>query len=352
MKTAPVLALVTRGGRLESQHRGDIAVVDEEGQTIAVAGDPRRRIYLRSAAKPFQALPLLEGGGEKAFGLTSDDIALMCASHGGEPRHVRVARRLLGLAHAHVSDLECGPQLPMHEASASALVARGESPSPLHNNCSGKHAGILLACRLFGLPLSGYIDPKHPLQQRILARLAAFGGVSPESVGIAVDGCNLPVFHLPLANLALAYARLTARAVDGESNRERRARRRILRAMSESAGMVAGRGRFTTDFLEAGRGRWVGKEGAEGVYAIGIAACGGRSRALGIAFKIEDGSTRARDAVTVDLLDKLGLLTPRLERRLLAYRKPVLRNTAGREVGFVEAQPELSMRDNRAREKR
>src|SRR5205823_4021793 len=173
-RTAPVLALVTRGGRLESQHRGDVAVVDEEGQTIAAAGDPRRRIYLRSAAKPFQAMPLLEGGGEQAFGLTSDDIALMCASHGGEPRHVRVARRLLELAGASVDDLRCGSQLPMHEASARALLARGERPGPLHNNCSGKHAGILLACRLLGLPLRGYTDPEHAIQREILARVAAF----------------------------------------------------------------------------------------------------------------------------------------------------------------------------------
>ena len=195
-------------------------------------------------------------------------------------------------------------------------------------------------------------DPEHAIQREILARVAAFCGISSGRIGIAVDGCSLPVFHLPLANLALAYARLMAGAVASESRRDRGVRRRIRGAMCESAGMVAGRGRFTTDFLEAGGGRWIGKEGAEGVYAIGIAPRGPRGRALGIAFKIEDGSTRARDAVTLDLLDKLGLLTPQLERRLVAYRDPVLHNMAGREVGFVEARVELTMRDNRVRGKR
>jgi len=346
MRTAPVLARALRGDRLESQHRGDVAVVDEEGHILAAAGDPGRGIYLRSAAKPFQAMPLLAAGGEKAFGLDNDDIALMCASHGGEPRHVRVARRLLARGSYRVRDLECGPQLPMHEPSAFRLLARGEKPSPLHNNCSGKHAGILLACRLLGFSSAGYVEPGHPIEREILATVSRFCGVPSHSVGIAIDGCSLPVFHLPLAALARGYARLMAASLRGEGRRDGLVRRRIRDAMCGSPGMVAGRGRFTTDFLEVGSGRWIGKEGAEGVYAIGLASTGAGRKALGVAFKIEDGSTRARDAVALEVLARLGVLLPDVERRLLRYRDPVLRNAAGRPVGRVEARVVLSMRNN------
>ena len=149
----PVVARVLRGGRIESQHRGAVAVVDEAGRLVAFQGDPELPVYLRSTAKPFQAMPLLAAGGERAFRLGDDEIALLCASHGGEPRHVRVALRMLARGGFRASDLECGADLPMDPASARALVRRGERPSALHNNCSGQHAGLLLACRLLGYPV-------------------------------------------------------------------------------------------------------------------------------------------------------------------------------------------------------
>ncbi len=247
MRSAPALARVLRGDRLESLHRCDVAVVDAQGGELAWAGNPRRSVYLRSAAKPFQAMPLLAAGGERVFRLGSDEIALMCASHGGEPRHVRLARSLLARGGFTESDLACGAHLPMHEASALALLASGRKPTALHNNCSGKHAGILLACRVQGLDPAGYCDPAHPIQRDVLARLAAYCGLPPARIGLAVDGCSLPVFFLPLENLALGFARLMARGIFGESARDRAVRRRIRRAMWESPGMVAGRGRFTTE---------------------------------------------------------------------------------------------------------
>ena len=344
MKSAPVLARVLRAEREESLHRGDVAVADEEGSLVASAGDPRRAIYLRSAAKPFQAMPLLAAGGERAFQLGSDDIALMCASHGGEPRHVRVATRLLARGGFTVANLACGAHPPMHEASALALVAKGDKPTALHNNCSGKHAGLLLACRLKGLDPASYIDPAHPIEQEVLARIAEFCGVPSGRIGVAVDGCSLPVFRLPLVGLARGYARLMARRLSGEAARGRTTRIRIRRAMWESPAMVAGLGRFTTDLLEAGRGRWIGKEGAEGVYAIGLAPADSSGKPLGIAFKMEDGSSRARDAVALDILDRLQRLPAAQERLLSAHRAPVLRNVAGREVGRIEARVPLAMR--------
>jgi L-asparaginase II len=331
----PILARVWRGDRVESAHRGSVAVVDEDGRLFAGAGTPRGGIYLRSAAKPFQAMPLLEAGGERAFRLGDDEIALLCASHGGEPRHVRVALRILERGGFSVADLACGADMPMHEPSARALLASGERPTALHNNCSGKHAGLLLACRLHGFEPSGYWKPGHPLQGIILERLGDFCGVPVSRIGLAVDGCSLPVFHLPLSRLAAAYARLVARPLPAESG-DRAVRERLCAAMWDSPGMVAGRGRFTTEFLEAGPGRWIGKEGAEGVYAMGLAARKG-GKALGIAFKLEDGSPRARDAVALDILAKLERLPASARRLLSGHVSPVLRNVRGLAVGRIEA---------------
>jgi L-asparaginase II len=339
MSPPPILARVWRGESVESAHRGSVAVVDEDGRLVAGAGTPRGGIYLRSAAKPFQAMPLLEAGGEKAFRLGRDEIALLCASHGGEPRHVRVAGRILDRGGFSAGDLACGADMPMHEPSARALVAAGERPTALHNNCSGKHAGLLLACRLYGFEPAGYWKPGHPLQRIILKRLGDFCGVPVSRIGLAVDGCSLPVFHLPLSRLAVAYARLLAPPRSGESP-DPAVRERLCAAMWDSPGMVAGRGRFTTEFLQAGCGRWIGKEGAEGVYAIGLAARKGE-KALGIAFKLEDGSSRARDAVTLDILARLRRLPGAARRLLSQHLVPVVENVRGLAVGRIEAEVPL-----------
>ncbi len=334
MSPPPVLARVTRGDRVESVHRGSVAVVDEEGRLLASAGVPRAGIFWRSAAKPFQAMALLDAGGEEAFHLGNDEVALLCASHGGEPRHVAVARRLLERGGFRLEDLACGAHPPMHEPSARALLATGKRPSALHNNCSGKHGGVLLACRLRGFDADGYWNPDHPIQRIIKERLAAFCGFPMSRIGIAVDGCSLPVFHTPLFRLALAYARLVSpRGDNGTGTSD--VRRRICRAMWESPGMVAGRGRFTTDFLEAGPRRWIGKEGAEGVYAIGISSRRQGEKALGIAFKLDDGSARARDAVALDILSRLGRLPGSARRALARYLSPVVRNARGLDVGRI-----------------
>ncbi len=338
----PVLARVLRGERVESVHRGDVAVVDEEGRLLACAGSAETPIYVRSAAKPFQAMPLLEAGGERAFRLGSDEIALLCASHGGEPRHVRVARRLLARGRFTVRDLVCGAHLPMHEPSARALVARGERPTALHNNCSGKHAGLLLACRLLGLDPAQYWEPTHAIEHKVLERVSDFCGISSTRIGIAVDGCSLPVFFLPLSALARGYARLLSRRRPGEAAREAAVRERICQAMWESPAMVAGLGRFTTDLLEAGAGRWIGKEGAEGVYAIGIRSSAAGGTSLGIAFKMEDGSSRARDAVALDILEHLRRLSDPARRSLAPHRCPVVRNVRGTAVGRIEAEVPLT----------
>jgi L-asparaginase II len=337
-KPPPILARVFRGDRVESLHRGSVAVVDERARLVAWAGDPGGIIFLRSAAKPIQALPLLEAGGFDRYRLGNREVALMCASHGGEPRHIAVARRLLARGGFAVGDLACGPHPPMHEPSAARLVRRGERPTALHNNCSGKHAGLLLACRLLGFAPGSYWRASHPIQVRILARLASLSSVSARRIGIAVDGCNLPVFALPLRALALSYARLVSRGLPGESAAQEEARRRVVRAMVGHPEMVAGAGRFTSDFLEAGRGAWIGKEGAEGVYGIALCPRWRGDPALGIAYKIEDGSSRARDAVALELLERLGRLGRRGARLLGRHRAPRVLNSRGIEVGRIQAE--------------
>jgi L-asparaginase II len=329
------LVVVTRGGRVESVHRGSVAVVSEDGRLLASAGDPRQRVWLRSSGKPFQLAPFLAAGGEERFALSTEEIALGAASHSGEPAHVRLAAGMLAKGGFTESHLHCGAHPPIHEESARAIWAAGKSPTPLHNNCSGKHAAMLLACRMFGFDPSSYWMKGHPLQRRILASVSRMTGVPAARIPRAVDGCSVPVFSVPLAALALGYARLVGGGPRGESPAEAAARRRIAGAMAAAPEMVAGTGRFTTDVMREYGGAIVAKEGYEGVYAVGVsAALAGRGgKAVGIAVKIADGAERGRDAVTVEVLRAMGLAKgARLSRlRRLAFR-PIL-NVRGDVVG-------------------
>ena len=348
----PILARVFRGGRVESGHRGSVALANERGDLLASCGNPSLPIFARSAAKPFQAMPLLLAGGEKRFRLSDAEIALLCASHGGEPRHTAVAAALLKRGGFRESDLECGAHMPMHEASARKLIREGRAPGALHNNCSGKHAGMLLACRLLDWPHAGYTDPGHPLQRRIRTLLAFYAGITESEVTVAIDGCNAPVFRLPLSALAVAFARLMAARVPNEEPAAPGVRSRIVRAMVRRPEMVAGTGRFTTDFLRAGKGRWIGKEGAEGVYALALSGKTRRVPCTAAVFKIEDGSARARDAITCALLDRMGALPDSLRLALADYAEPVIHNARGLVVGRIQADVSLARSRRASRPRR
>src|SRR5437762_3337993 len=202
------LANVYRGEYVESFHSGSIAVVDSAGRLLAFAGDPASVTCIRSAAKPFQAIPLLEYGAIDEYELTGEEIALTCASHGGEPLHVAAAAALLRKGEFDEEDLLCGVHVPYDEKAAAELRASGEPPSVLHNNCSGKHAGMLLATEVMDVPSTRYIDADHPLQVLMRSTLADFAGLQPDEIPIAVDGCGVPAFYLSLYRAAFAYARL------------------------------------------------------------------------------------------------------------------------------------------------
>jgi L-asparaginase II len=339
------LTRVIRGGFVESVHRGSIAVVDASGRLLAFAGDPAARACLRSAAKPFQAIPLLEYGGAEEFELSREEIALTCASHGGEPLHVATAAALLRKGELDEEDLLCAPHLPFDEKSAADL--RGEPPSALHNNCSGKHAGMLLATQVMDIPSARYTDPSHPLQQLMRATLADFAALAPEEIPIAVDGCGVPAFFLTLHRAALAYARLMSHAIERYAD----STMRIVEAMTSFPHYVAGNWSMTTPLMRAFEGDLLAKEGAEGFYAMALSPAlvsGLTARlgladdaAVGIALKIEDGSMdRGRNPAILHLLDLLGADTAAFTE-LQSWRRPPLRNHAGMTVGEVRADFEL-----------
>src|SRR5258706_5979388 len=209
-----LLARVFRGDQLESFHTGSVGVVASLGRLLAYAGEPGLRTCLRSAAKPFQAIPLLEYGGIDEYDLSGEELALTCGSHGGEPMHVAAAAALLRKGEFDETDLLCGAHMPYDEKSAAELRAAGEEPSPLHNNCSGKHAGMLLATQVMDVPSARYIDPDHPLQLLMRSTLAEFAGVAADDVPTAVDGCGVPAFFLSLYRVAFAYARLMSGSIE------------------------------------------------------------------------------------------------------------------------------------------
>jgi L-asparaginase II len=344
-----VLARVYRGPHVESFHTGSIAVVDSLGRLLALAGDPALPASLRSSAKPFQAIPLLEYGGIEEFELSGEEIALTCASHGGELLHVSTAAAILRKGELDETDLLCGAHLPYDEKSAAELRASGEEPSPLHNNCSGKHAGMLLATRVMDVPSSRYIDADHPVQVLMRSTLAEFAGVLSDEIPMAVDGCGVPAFFLSLYRTALAYARLMAGGVDryAESGAQ------VVEAMTTFPYHVAGSWSITTPLMQSFDGGLLAKEGAEGLYAMAIAPAMAATlterlrladdAAVGIALKVNDGSmTRGRDPVILRTLELLGVDVagvPELQR----YREWPLRNVAGTLVGEVRAEFELEV---------
>jgi L-asparaginase II len=304
---------------------------------VARLGDPGIATYLRSAAKPFQTLPLVLAGGIERFGLDDADLALICASHGGTPEHTRRTESLLERGGFGVTDLQCGAHPPMDRESAARLQREGVEPSPLHNNCSGKHAGMLLACRLLDFPAASYLAPEHPLQTAILEHVARLSGVSAGTIGLGIDGCSLPCYHLSVAAAARAYAALAHPRGAGLTPDLIAALERIVGAMGKAPEMVAGPGRFTTRLIAATGGRVVGKEGAEGLYGLAVRG----PVALGIALKIADGGERCRDGVVLDLLRQLGSLAGAELAELSDLYRPALYNHRGTRVGEIVPEVEL-----------
>ena len=331
------LVNVTRGPLVESVHRLAIAVCDASGRLHASAGDPHLVTYLRSSAKPLQALALIETGAADAFGLTPDEIAVTCASHSGEPVHVKTVRSVLAKAGVAEGALHCGTHPPIDRVSARDLAAAGKQPTEVHCNCSGKHSGMLAVCSRMGWPTDGYWQIDHLLQQLILRNVAAMAGVAPASVSIGTDDCGVPVHGMPLAAMATAFARLASPAALAPDRAA--AARRIVAAMQANPYLIAGRGRFTTELMERCRPAVVAKSGAEAVYCLGLPELG-----LGMALKILDGTSRATYPATVEVLAQLEAISAAQLASLATWHRPVVRNVLGETIGAMEPRFTLEQR--------
>lgn len=322
--------LVMRGDRVESAHVVHVAVTNG-ARVVAQAGDPARVSFLRSAAKPLQALPLVEDGVTHALGLTGSELALCCASHNAESRHLRAAAAILRRAGLEEGDLACGPHAPMRPADTERLAAAGERPRSIHNNCSGKHAGMLALAVHHGWPTEGYHRAAHPVQKRMRAEVARWTGMDADAIESAVDGCGVVTFAMPLARVADAFARFGVESRDPESGAAG-----VLDALRAHPFMVAGTGRLCTALIAKTRGRLVAKTGAEGVYCATVPDAG-----LGIALKVEDGARRAADVALVEVLAALELLVAEELEALAAWRCPPVRNTRGQRVGAIRGEVAL-----------
>ncbi len=326
------LVKVTRGDSVESVHHGAAVVVSTGGDIVASVGSPEATTFLRSAAKPFQALPLLASGAADHFGLTSRELAVVIASHNAEKMHLHAVRSILRKVKLKESDLQCGAHLPYYRPAAEALVRSGRRPSALHNNCSGKHAGMLALSRFLGAPGRTYLSPDHPVQRAILKVLSEFTGAAERAILRGVDGCSAPTFAISLREAATGYARLVDFRFGMPENRP--AADRAVAAMRDHPEMVAGTGRLCTTLMRAIGGSFIAKVGAEGFF--GMAYRDG-SRGVGIALKISDGNgERARTIAAVEILVQLGLLNRGKADRILATEGlPQVRNHRHRVVGRV-----------------
>jgi L-asparaginase II len=319
-----------RGGRVESVHNVAVCAADVDGTLVLKVGTIDTPVFLRSSAKPFIAAAAVRAGVLERFGFGDRELAVMCASHNGEPAHVELVASMLERIGASVDDLACGAHAPAYEPAAAALAAGGERPTQLHNNCSGKHAGILALAKVLGAPFAGYTEPEHPAQQTILALCGRVSDDVFDADALAVDGCGIPVYATTLRKAAISFARLaTLRGLDDD---DATALALVSSAMATEPWYVAGTARFDTDLIRATGGRVVGKAGAEGVHCDALLDGG-----LGVALKVIDGTRRAAAPATLAVLDALHALEPAAREAMRPHAMVPVKNVAGRVVGEVAA---------------
>ena len=320
---------------VESRHRGAVAAVDSSGSVVFGRGAVGTEIFPRSAIKPLQALLLIESGAADRFGVTPEEIALACASHSAEPRHLSLVEHWLTKIGCSAADLECGPEPPRTPESIRDMVRDGTKPTPLHNNCSGKHAGFLTVAKHLGVPMKGYIEYAHPVQQYLRKILSEVFETDLETSPRGTDGCGIPVLAVRLDQLARGMAKLADPSP--ESDKRRMAMLRIRQAMAAQPFLVAGTGRFTTAVTEITGDRVLLKGGAEGVYCAALP-----QQKLGIAIKIEDGAGRAAEVAMGALLQRFGVVGESEAASLAKVLEPTVFNWAGTAVGQIRATESLS----------
>jgi L-asparaginase II len=318
-----------RGGTLECIHFGAVAVCDTQGRLVASAGDPDWVSFTRSTLKALQATYFVRSGGPRLFNFTKQDVAMMCASHSGEPMHVQQVTGMLEKAGLTYKQLQCGCHVPYYAETMGVPPPAPGSYDERSHNCSGKHAGFLACCVQNGQPVGNYLAPGHPVQQAVRRDVAAAVGLAPQDLKIGVDGCSAPNYAMPLAALARGYARLASGGSDAEFGE---AFAQLSDAMTSHPELVSGTGRADFAFMRAGRGDWVVKAGADGVQAFAS-----KSRGQGFALKIADGNKTAVIAATVAVIDQLGWLDARQREELRPWRSEPIANTKGTQVGERKA---------------
>lgn len=329
------LALVTRSGLVESTHYGDAAVADSGGRRIAHGGDPQRKCYLRSSAKPLQALLVMTSQAALEFALTDKELAICCGSHCGSADHLQTVREILDKIGVSENALECGAHMPGDAQERQRLICSGEDPSPIHNNCSGKHAGMLAAARAMDVDIGGYSQPNHPIQQAALQIVADVCNIPSGDIRQGVDGCGVVTFGMSLQKAAVGYARFTTPETLPEQYQD--GAMRIAAAMARFPVMVSGKGNFNTALLDA-CGRYLTiKGGAEGLYCIGI-----RGRDRGIAVKAVDGSGRGLPPVALAILHELDAIEAEHLEKLSKFANPVVTNAHDDVVGEIRAELKLT----------
>lgn len=331
------LVELTRGGIVESIHLGALAAVDSDGILLAAFGNSDMVSFPRSSMKPFQALPLVENGGMEAFGLTDEELAIICASHAGTNEHVRVLKSIHQKVGLQLSDLQCGVHWPIDKETTFQMRLLGETPDSYRHNCSGKHSGMLTQAKLLEQSLDDYLTPVHLVQQNIRRAVSSMCGIHRDDMIFGVDGCSAPVYAMPLSSFAWAIARL----VDPVNLDEERqiACQRITSAMIAYPEMVAGPGQLDSVLMQVMNGKVIAKGGAEGYQLIGVmpGAIAENSKGIGIAFKIADGdpSRRATQRVVVEMLKALGFEAEMASEVFASFNQPILRNFRGIEIGNI-----------------
>jgi len=318
-----LITQVTRSGRVESFHVGYGVITDAEGQIIRAYGDPDYLTYVRSSAKPLQGMAVLRSGAYKDFGFTPEELAVICSSHSGERLHTETVARVFFKAGISPDLLACGIHPPIDKVSADELVEQGIAPQQIHNNCSGKHAGMLATCVQLGYATGNYLDPEHPVQQYIYAGVQGYTSV--ETIHRGVDGCSAPVFYLPLSKVALAFARITI----GEAEECRQ----IYDAMTTYPYLVGGNGRFDTLLMQSFPGQIMSKGGAEAVSAAGFRMPNGQ--VYGLAVKVLDGNYRAVGQMVLTMLADIGFLSEPIPETLNKWWQPELKNHARKVIGTL-----------------
>ena len=332
------LVTVTRSGLVESTHYGDVVVADCEGRVLACAGDPERLAYMRSSSKPLQALLVVQTGAADEFGFTEKELAICCASHCGSAEHVATVLGILEKLGLSEADLECGTHMPGDAEERKRITSEDAQPRPAHNNCSGKHCGMLASALAMDVVAAGYSSIEHPVQQKTLANIAAMCEIPAADIGLGTDGCGVPTFGMPLRNMAVGYARLTS--PDNALCPASAEALCIADAMAAAPVMIAGAGSFNTTLLAVAGSDLTCKGGAEGLFMLGV-----RGDDMGMAVKVSDAGGRGQAPAVLAALAQLDILSAEQRQEMAAFAGAEVRNCHDDVVGEISAVVELQFND-------